>query len=332
MTHKSNSRISVTREQLDGAGKAAGLLPGQTDILWNQLSSLAPVATRFGAAQVAWYFGAAVILVAMTWLIAIVGDAYGTSALLATSLAYTGIFAIAGSRLAGQDGTRIPGGLLYVLAASMTPVTVSAAHDAFNLGFTGDQMTLLAAGATTVVGLALTRFTKIAFVSLPALIGGWMAAVAGADLVFGWGSWNWEVVSMVYGALLVAGSFAIDRGDDGEDYAFWGYAVGAVAAYAGLTFIAKGEFAYALYAAGGVASMLFSVIVGRKIFAFAGAAAVLTYLGHLSFVFFANSALFPAVLAALGIATIYGGVVYHRNSARIEAALLNLVPAGLRRR
>lgn len=330
MTKRSTpSRITVSKEQLSQAGNSAGLLPGQTELLWNQLSAMSPANAGFGAAQVAWYFGAAVILAAMSWLMIIIGDLYGNGAILGTSLVYTGIFALAGSKLAGQDGLRIPGGLLYALAAAMTPVTMSAAFDVLNLHLGGNQSTLLVAGATVLVGVGFTLATRIAFVSVPAVIAGWMAAVAGAELLFGPSAWSWEIVSAVYGAVLVAGSLSIDGKSD-EDYSFWGYLVGAIALYAGLTFINKGDFGYLLYAGAGVFSMLFSVLVSRRIFAFAGAGAVLTWLGHLTFMVFANSAMFPLVLTVIGIGTIYGGVVYHRNRDAIDAAILRLVPEGWR--
>ena len=141
----------------------------------------------------------------------------------------------------------------------------------------------------------------------------------------------WELITIAYGAVLLLGSFAFDERTD-EDYSFWGYLLGSLAAFIGLTALDKGGVGYLAYAGLGLGSMLVSVLLARKVFAFAGAAAVLTYLGHLSFIVFANSALFPLVLTGIGCATIYGGVLYHRHSASIDAAILRLVPEILRKR
>src|SRR5690242_19735144 len=113
-TSSSPARLSVTRDQLSQAARQAGLPSDQADRLWTELQSLAPAEPRFGAAQVAWYFGAAVILAAMTWLIAIVGSLYGSGATLATAIVYAGLFAIAAAKLSSNSGLRVPGGLLYV--------------------------------------------------------------------------------------------------------------------------------------------------------------------------------------------------------------------------
>lgn len=338
MTSKSANKVTVSKKDLAEAGRAVGLGTVQTDRMWELLTAggAAPSQSSFGGAQVLWYFGAAVVLVAMGWLIAIVGSSYGSGATLATSLIYTAAFTFAGWKLASERDLRVPGGLLYALAVVMTPVTVTAAAETWQVGARFDDVTLWSALATAAVGVVYTLRTRISFVVLPALIAGWVAVLQWADWsLFGTGRGIAEWLTVAYGAALVLGSIFAESGrgaNADEDYSFWGYLVGAAAVFFGLAFVDKGEPGYLLFAAYGVASMLFSVVVNRRVFAFAGAAAVLTYLGHISIVFFANSALFPLVLTIIGIGTIYGGVLYHRHSDKIDAAILSLIPAGLRNR
>src|SRR5262249_5125877 len=118
MSETNSKRLSITRAQLDKAGTASGITPEQTAKIWTELASAQPAVSptrQFGAAQVAWYMGAAVVLVAMGWLMAQVATTYGNLAMTALSLAYTGLFLFTGSKLTKQEGLRVPGGLLYTL-------------------------------------------------------------------------------------------------------------------------------------------------------------------------------------------------------------------------
>jgi MFS family permease len=334
MTQKSPQRLSVTKEQLAESGRVVGLGPMQTDRMWDDLvarvtASPAPAAGNgFSAAHLLYYFGAAVVIVAMGWLMALIGTFYGSGAIVFTALIYAGLFAYGGWSLASQRELRVPGGLLYMLAVSMTPIAVAAAMESTRWD-TGMALAIPML-ATAAVGVVVTRLTRISFVLLPALLGGWLGAIGGAEWLFVHDAPSWEVISIAYGALVAFAGFVMDGKSD-EDYSFWAYGIGSLAAFVGLTILNKSDLAYALYAAGGVASMFVSVLLSRRAFAFTGAAAVLVWIFHLSAMFFSNTLLFPVVLVALGVATIYGGVVYHRNSEKIEAAVLRAVPEGLRR-
>ena len=54
------------------------------------------------------------------------------------------------------------------------------------------------------------------------------------------------------------------------------------------------------------------------------------YLGHLSYRVFEDSLLFPVALTLLGMAIIYLGVLYQRNSAAIAAHLQASLPQQVR--
>jgi hypothetical protein len=73
------------------------------------------------------------------------------------------------------------------------------------------------------------------------------------------------------------------------------------------------------------------VLLDRRVFMVFGALGVFWYLGHLAYVVFKDSLLFPFALSALSLAVIWLGIQYQRHQASIEAAIFSLVPAGLQR-
>jgi hypothetical protein len=333
MTSKSTNRLTVTKDQLTEAARTVGLGPVQSDAMWADLVARASAPSRagsFSAADVFWYFGAAIVLAAMGWLATIVATSWGAGALLVTSVAYMAVFTLGGWTLASQRDLRVPGGLLYMLATVMTPVAVVSGAEHYGWHVNSIAEATIPFAALFAVGLLYTRLTRIAFVALPALIAGWLAATTGVDWLLPGNNLSWEAVSAIYGISLIAASFGMDLRRSEEDYAGWGYLVGSVAALVGFTALTKGEGAYVLYALGGVGTMLVSVLFSRKVFAFSGAAAVLIWIGHLSLIVFANSVLAPFVLTAIGVATIFGGVYYQRHSEQIDAAILGFVPGGMR--
>ena len=86
-----------------------------------------------------------------------------------------------------------------------------------------------------------------------------------------------------------------------------------------------------LYGVLNVGMMLASVLLARSIFVGLGALGAVGYLSHLAWTVFAGSLLFPFVLSAFGIFVIWSGVYYHRNQARIDGAIIALIPVGLRK-
>lgn len=331
MTSKTSNRLTVTKDQLAEAARTVGLGPVQSDALWADLAARAsaPSTAAFSAADVFWYFGAAIVLAALGWLATIVTTTWGAGALAVTSLVYTAMFTFGGWTLASQRDLRVPGGLLYALATIMTPITVASAGEHFGWHFAADAQFAIPMAALFVVGLLYATFTRISFVAFPAFLAGWFASSYGIDLLLPGNGLNWETVSTIYGVMLIAASYGMDLRRDDEDFAGWGYFVGAIAAFVGLTALTKGDGAYALYALGGVATMLGSVLLTRKVFAFTGAAAVLVWIGHI--IMLTSSVLAPFILTAVGVATIFGGVWYQRNSEKIDAAILGFVPTGLRK-
>ena len=131
------------------------------------------------------YFGAALILVALGWLFARVGVSHGSQGTLIVSLIYGFGFAFGAELVAGRDGMRVPSGLLYVLAVSMTPIAVSSIQDIMGAKSPSSMMMLVSMLATIVTANIATARSRISFVCVPALIAGFGAVAAIVDMIQG---------------------------------------------------------------------------------------------------------------------------------------------------
>jgi len=144
-------------------------------------------------------------------------------------------------------------------------------------------------------------------------------------------SWNERLwVSLIFGALILILSYVVDRRTR-EDYAFWGYLFGLMAFWGGLSLMqSSSELNKFLYCLVNLGLMLLAIFLDRRAFLVFGALGVFGYLGHLSYEVFKDSMMFPFALSVLGLLIIFLGIKYQRNREAIEAAILNLIPDGLK--
>lgn len=73
------------------------------------------------------------------------------------------------------------------------------------------------------------------------------------------------------------------------------------------------------------------MLLDRRVLIVFGSLGVFGYVGHLAWEIFEDSLLFPFVLSAVGLAVIALGVLYARNSERVERAVVGIFPDGVRR-
>jgi hypothetical protein len=99
-------------------------------------------------------------------------------------------------------------------------------------------------------------------------------------------------------------------------------------AFAALTATRAG---WAVLCALSIAMVLVSVFVRRRVHALFGAIGVGAYLVYLSSVVFTDVLVFSFALAAIGIAIMLLGLVYHRTLPRLQDWLARHLPAGLQR-
>src|SRR5204862_6831867 len=79
---------------------------------------------RFTGLNVAYYFGALLVIGAMGWLMTLGWENFGGKGIFLIATLYAFFFTMAGLRLYVDPQTRTPGGLLVTAAVSMTPLAV----------------------------------------------------------------------------------------------------------------------------------------------------------------------------------------------------------------
>jgi hypothetical protein len=97
---------------------------GQAEDLWRVLERRNTHRPRFDLPHVAYYFGALVVIGAMTWFMTLGWERFGGGGMFAISLTYALGFVVAGGLLWRDEGLRVPGGLLVTAAVCMTPLAV----------------------------------------------------------------------------------------------------------------------------------------------------------------------------------------------------------------
>src|SRR5437660_7651308 len=129
--------MQIERADLDEAIAQQILSGPQAASLWRMLqarqptlrpTTAAPAAEgtrpRFTGLNVAYYFGAMLVIAAMGWLMTLGWENFGGKGIFLIATLYGFFFAMAGLRLMAQPQTRIPGGLLVTVAVCMTPLAV----------------------------------------------------------------------------------------------------------------------------------------------------------------------------------------------------------------
>src|SRR5881394_1118484 len=112
--------MQIERDDLDAAVKKQILAVEQAAALWRFLDERSPSRARFTGLNVAYYFGALVVIAAMGWLMTLGFQALGPWAVFGIATGYALAFVAAGMRLWPEMA--IPGGLLYTMAVCMTPL------------------------------------------------------------------------------------------------------------------------------------------------------------------------------------------------------------------
>ena len=308
---------------------------------------------RFTWITIAYYLGALTVAFAFGWFLVDRWRELGPAGILVVTSIYAALFVVTGEYLRRQ-GFRVAGALVTALAVGMVPLIVWAIQQ--NLGLwpregmrpSGPFDSMASSGATrretlnavmidlatvaaSIVAFRRLRFgfllapAAIALALLPRLI---MELALGEML--GRHGESWMLVATGVGLLTAA--FAIDRRDhERADYAYWPYLVGVV-----ISLVAIGQL-WGQYTAMrhlmpvvGLLLIAASFTLRRMIFLGFGGVLIYAYLSWLAFDLFRPSALFPIVLATLGLSIILAAVwiqrAYPRLVARVNAGLSHTRP------
>ncbi len=335
--------MRVSRRDLDRAVSEGVISPAQAKGLWRVFEERGSERPRFDLPNVAYYFGALVVISAMTWFMTLGWERFGGGGVMVIALSYAAVFAVAGALLWRAKDLRVPGGLLVTAAVCMTPLAVygfermrglwlqevPGQYEDFYQWIEGGWFFIEA--ATIAAGLIALRFFRFPFLTAPIAFALWFMSMDLTPLIYGteyYDEQGYQTVSLVFGLAVLLGSFVVDRRTE-QDYAFWGYLFGMFAFWGGLSMLGEGsEVGWAVYGGINLGLILLSVLLQRRVF---GAMGVFGYVGHLAWVIFEDSMLFPFVLSGVGLAVIALGVLYAKNKERVERAALRIVPKTLRR-
>jgi len=349
--------MRIERTDLDEAIAQQILTGPQGAALWRLLQSRQPVAgavpapvpeapqRRFTGLNVAYYFGALLVISAMGWLMTLGWEAFGGKGIFLIATLYAFFFTMAGLRLLAQPQTRTPGGLLVTMAVCITPLAVYGLERMTGLwpgadpgeyrGFfpwiRGGWFAMEA--ATVLAGLIALRKVRFPFLVAPIAFVLWFMSMDAVPALFHAQPWDGDIarrVSIVFGLALLFVAFQVDHRTE-EDYAFWLYFFGMIAFWGAITSMQSDrELSKLLYCAMNLGFVVLSVLLRRRVFLVFGAIGVNAYLGHLAWRVFEHSLIFPFVLTLLGLGIITAAVYYQRHRAAIELCIEGWVPLWVR--
>jgi hypothetical protein len=349
--------MRIERADLDEAIAQQVLTSPQAAALWRLLQSRQPLAAgvpapapeapqrRFTGLNVAYYFGALLVIGAMGWLMTLGWEAFGGSGIFLIATLYAFLFTMAGLHLLAQPQTRTPGGLLVTMAVCMTPLAVYGLERTTGLWPGADPgnyrgfFPWIRGGwfamemATVLAGLIALRKARFPFLVAPIALVLWFMSMDAVPALFHAQPWDVDIarrVSIAFGLAMMFVAFQVDHRTE-EDYAFWLYIFGMITFWGAITSMqSHGELSKLLYCAMNLGFVLLSVLLRRRVFLVFGAIGVNAYLGHLAWRVFAHSLIFPFVLTLLGLGIIAAAVYYQRHRAAIELRIEGWVPLWVR--
>jgi hypothetical protein len=341
--------MKIDKQDLDWAVSQGLITQPQADILWQALSSrITDERPQFNFANVAFYFGALIIISAMTWFMSLAWESFGGGGIFLLAIAYGFCFTLAGSSLYFRQNLKVPGGLLFSVAVCMTPLAIYGLQRWTGFWVQGDPGTyrdyyvwvkgswFLMELGTVIAGLIALRFVRFPFLTAPIAFSLYFMSMDLTPLVFGKNDFTWNqrlLVSMWFGIACILVAYLVDiriRKRNG-DFAFWLYLFGLMAFWFGITLMGdSNEFQKFIYCLINLGLMSLSVALGRKVFIVFGAMGMFGYLSHLAYSVFKDSLLFPFALTVLGLSIIYLGVLYQRQSANLERLFEGLLPQNVR--
>jgi hypothetical protein len=350
------SPMRIERADLDEAIAQQILTGPQASALWRLLQvrqsvSGAPAAAaeapprRFTGLNVAYYFGALLVVSAMSWLMTLGWETFGGKGLFLISCLYALFFTLAGLRLLKEPQTRTPGGLLVTVAVCMTPLAVygfermtglwphadPGAYRGFFPWIRGGWFAMEA--ATIVAGLFALRRVRFPFLVAPIALVLWFMSMDAVPALFHADPWQFDIahrVSIAFGLLMMFVAFQVDHRTE-EDYAFWLYFFGMISFWGAVTSMqSDSETNKLLYCVMNLGFVVLSALLRRRVFLVFGALGVNAYLVHLAWRVFEHSMIFPFALTLLGLAIIASAVWYQRNRAAVELRIESWMPIWFR--
>ena len=331
--------MKISQSNLIHACSRAGLDDESANKIWNELKK--ENSSKFNLENLAYYFGALIIMSAMAWFITDAWDSLGGLGISFLGILYFFLFFFAGRYFWFSKKLRIPGGLLVTISISMISIIVFGIEKYTNLWPQDAQANfhdyhlwlrgswIIIEIATIIAGLITLKFIRFPFLSFPIAFSLWYLSMDLAPILKGTSTFSWEekqLVSTYFGLAMLLVSYFIDKRTK-DDFAFWGYLFGMFAFWGGLSSMSTdNELNRFLYFLTNAFLVFISVIIQRRVFIIFGSIGVSLYFGYLAFEVFKDSLLFPIALSLLGVSVIYLGIVYSKNKDKIEQKITDSLP------
>ncbi|GBC62423.1 DUF2157 domain-containing protein [Desulfonema ishimotonii] len=335
--------MKLSKEDFQWAVDENIITAEQRDRLWEGLLKRKGDRPKFDMPHVLYYFGAMIVISAMTWFMTTAWEEFGGGGIFIISVIYALCFVLAGHTLWFRNRLKVPGGLLFTLAVCMTPLAIYGLERFTGIWPAGDPGTyhdyhfwirgswIFMEIGTVMAGLVALRFVRFPFLTAPIAFSLWYMSMDLTEIFFGTGfGWDERLwVSLWFGMAMLIFSYLIDHRTL-DDYAFWGYLFGMLAFWGGLSLMkSDSELSKFFYCVINLLLMALSVFLQRRVFIIFGALGVFGYLGHLAYRVFEDSLLFPFALTLVGILIIFLGIRYQKKQERIEQMILSSVPERL---
>lgn len=336
-------KVKISKDDMAKAVQSGIISNDQAEALWSQFSEDISDKTPFTGVNVAYYFGAFIIILAMTWFATEAFNNFSSLGLMIISLVYFAGFSQAGKSLHQNEATRIPGGLLLTIAVFMVPLFIFSAQHYAGIWGTEEPGTyknyfewvkggwfFMEIGTIITAMIFLYRF-QFPFLTFPLAFTLWYLSMDLTAVIFGdadFSSKQREAVSMVFGLVMLIATYFIDQRTK-RDFAFWLYLFGLLAFWGGLSLMGSGsEWGKFFYFLINLGLVIISVLFQRRVFLVFGAMGAFGYLGYLSFEVFGGSIVFPIILTLFGLLVIFAGIKYAKNQKSIEAFVNSYLPKG----
>ena len=314
----------------------------QAAALWNRLGKINKDSEANPFAKYLFYLGAMIVISAMTWFMNLAWEVFGGGGIFLIALAYALIFTGLGAFVWRKKHLRIPSGLLITLAVCMVPLAIYGLETYYSLwpaegaakyadfyNAINGKWIFMEIG-TILAGIITLYFFPFPFITAPIFFAIWFLSMdiapflLGREITMEHRYW----ISLIFGLALIATGIAIDRKKK-RDYAFWSYFFGALSFCGGLGCLVwgKGELALFFYLVINLMMMCLSIILRRAVLMILGGLGVFAYLAHLTYNVFKDSIAFPFVLSLIGLGIIFLGILYQKNSKRIEKKMLEKLPS-----
>ncbi len=311
---------NLTKEQFLLYAKEQGLSEGQTKALWDSVEKNSQPRSLLDFAHIAFYVGALLVILAMTWLLSSSFITLGGPGLFGVAAVYAAGFGLIGRHFWKKKQTLL-GGLLITVAVCMIPVAVWGIQIWVN-GPTYSHDKWVPAFFTVAGALVTIGFIPFPFLLVPLYSALWFLfydVMPDNQLTSG--------IGILLAILIMAIGFLQNKHFPHRNYAFWSYFFGLLGFSFNFFFFTEGnELLLALFGFAHFLLLALSVPLRRTIFVVFGGLGLFCYLCYLAYNVFEDSIFFPFALVLMGVGVFFAGVYYQRHRIKVEGWLANVIP------